>query len=51
VVAAVDRAAAVGETGLARELAAALAPYLDSRGYPVDLATVSAAAGLDPRRP
>ena len=51
VVAAVDRAAAVGEARLARRLAAALAPYLEHYVYPVDLAAVSAAAGLDPRRP
>lgn len=48
VVTAVDRAAEVGETQLARDLAEALTPYLDSRGYPVDLAAVTAAARLHP---
>jgi hypothetical protein len=50
VVAAVDRAAAAGEAGLARELAAALSPYLDRYGYPVDLAAVSRAATRTERR-
>jgi len=49
VVTAVHRATAMGEPQLARELAEAVTPYLDSYGYPVDLAAVSdAAAGQHP---
>jgi hypothetical protein len=47
VVTAVHRAAEVGEPRLARDLAEAVTPYLDSHDYPVDLAAVSdALAGL-----
>src|SRR5262249_17966323 len=52
VVAAVERAAAVGEVRLARELADAVTEYLETRGYPVDLAAVTeTAARLSPGGP
>lgn len=44
IVAAVRRAAEAGEPATAIRLAAVVAPYLESRGYPVDLAAVSEVA-------
>jgi tetratricopeptide (TPR) repeat protein len=50
IVAAVRRAAEAGEPATAIRLAAVAAPYLETRGYPVDLAAVSEVAIAEARR-